>query len=92
MKQYTFKDGTKIVASTREEAIAQHKATAANEDFVPSNYVLVPVDKVINKGWLLRFKTISLIDESTVGIKNGMKAIKKAKTIQKMIKLINGDA
>ena len=29
MKKYTFKDGFKCVASTREEAIAQHKAIAA---------------------------------------------------------------
>ena len=28
MKQYTFKDGTKVIASTREEAIKKHKATA----------------------------------------------------------------
>lgn len=54
-------------------------------------YLLVPVDKVINKGWLLRFKMIAIVDENTVGIKKGMKPIKKAKTIQKMIKLINED-
>ena len=28
MKQYTFKDGFKCVASTKEEAIQQHKVTA----------------------------------------------------------------
>ena len=34
MKQYTFKDGFKCVASTKEEAIAQHKVIASGiEDF-----------------------------------------------------------
>lgn len=34
MKQYTFKDGFKCVASTKEEAIAQHKVVASGrEDF-----------------------------------------------------------
>lgn len=28
MKQYTFKDGIKVIASTKEEAIKKHKATA----------------------------------------------------------------
>jgi hypothetical protein len=28
MKQYTFKDGSKVIASSREEAIEKHKATA----------------------------------------------------------------
>ena len=31
MKQYTFKDGTKVIASTKEEAIAQHKVVAGKE-------------------------------------------------------------
>lgn len=32
MKQYTFKDGIKIIASTTEEAKAKHKALANKED------------------------------------------------------------
>jgi len=34
MKQYTFKDGTKVIASSVEEAKAKHKVEAAsNIDF-----------------------------------------------------------
>lgn len=36
MKQYTFKDGTKIVASTKEEAIKKHKVVAGSKQYILS--------------------------------------------------------
>ena len=95
MKGFKFKDGYECVASTKEEAMAKHKLATASYPFEKQteqgDYLLVPADKIVNKGWLLRFKHLIVVDENTVGIKNGMKPIKKAKTIQKMIKLINED-
>lgn len=96
MKQYTFKDGIKVVASSVEEAKAKHKvATAAfpmekKEENVPE-FLLVPADKIVNKGWLLRFKKLRILSENKVAIKKGMKAEKKAMTLPKMIKFINED-
>ena len=37
MKQYTFKDGFKCIASTKEEAIQKHKATAGMKDYERKN-------------------------------------------------------
>ena len=92
MKQFKFKDGFKCVASTKEEAIAQHKAiaTSPKEESV-SEFLLIPVEQVINKGWLLRFKKLRILSENKVAIKKGMKAEKKAMTIPKMIKYIKED-
>jgi hypothetical protein len=146
MKQYTFKDGLKIVASTKSEAMRKHKvlaskdftvyvggdevndnllsleeakkiadkyrkdgyddvqvmnvktnkvvasnATADKEEFVGGEYLLVPVESIVNKGWLLRFKRIMLMSENSVGIKKGMRKEKIARTLPKMMKLINED-
>lgn len=94
MKGFKFKDGYQCVASTKEEAMAKHKlATAAfpvEEENVPE-FLLVPTDKIVNKGWLLRFKKLRILSENKVAIKKGMKAEKKAMTIQKMIKYIEED-
>lgn len=91
MKQFTFKDGFKCVASTKEEAIKKHKAEAAfpmEKKSEAKEYLLVPIDKIVNKGWLLRFKKLSILSENKVAIKKGMKAEKKAMTIPKMVKYI----
>jgi len=91
MKQYTFKDGIKVVASTKEEAKAKHKVMAAKEDENVPEFLLVPTDKIVNKGWLLRFKKLRILSENKVAIKKGMKAEKKAMTLPKMVKYIEED-
>ena len=94
MKNFKFADGFECVASTKEEAIAKHKATAAfpmeKEENI-KEYLLVPTDKIVNKGWLLRFKKLRILSENKVAIKKGMKAEKKAMTIPKMVKYIEED-
>ena len=54
-------------------------------------YVLVPVNQIVNKSWLLKYKKLLIIGENTVGIKTGLKKEKLARTIQKMNKLIHED-
>lgn len=57
MKQYTFKDGFKCVASTKEEAIAKHKVMAGKIKINMSK-----LNKLINKLGLK--DTISIYDDS----------------------------
>lgn len=96
MKGFKFKDGYQCVASTKEEAMAKHKLATAAYPFEKKkeegiDYLLVPVDKIVNKGWLLRFKHLVVMGENTVGVKQGMKPAKVTRTLAKMIKLIQED-
>ena len=95
MKQYTFKDGFKCVASTKKEAIDQHKATAANKVASAQEegqcFVLVPRDMLVNKNLILRCKKLWIKDARTVGVQEGLKHSKPARTLDRVIKLINED-
>lgn len=96
MKKYMFKDGAIVEASCKEDAIKQHKVKAAfpfeKKGEEKEEYLLVPVDKIVNKGWLLRFKKLLIIGENTIGIKTGLRKEKLARTLPKMNKLIHEEA
>lgn len=51
MKQYTFKDGTKVIASSVEEAKFKHKITATAEE-----YAVYVGDEVVTPGKSLTLK------------------------------------
>jgi len=150
MKRYSFKDGFKCVASTKEDAILQHnvykatasdnktftvyvgdsevndnllskddaikladswkkkgyddvqvvdtktnKVTAANKVVSAQEegqcFVLVPKDMLVNKNLILRCKKLWIKDARTVGVQEGLKHSKPARTLDRMIKLISED-
>lgn len=61
MKQYTFKDGTKVIASTREEAIQQHKVVASETsdttELLETLYSSLKDDKKFYKVYLSKPKS-----------------------------------